>query len=427
MKRILFLFAGLVALSTTAFATTTTSKADASINNYVRGYGNSFIFTEAGIEFSVYADGQFDFYMLNYGPDVSVGYDSPGFSLSFNSGYDYNPYVQYDSFGAILQIENTQIYYDYYGRVNQIGNIFIRYNGHGRINRVGGLNVSYRNNVFLSCDGFINSYNRAYIYRPWHRFYTIPSVNFCIININPYRQYYTPERHIYYRPYTNNVRYFNSHGRHNGNKETRQSSTRIRNRYTQQPRNNRERIARTRVKRANASIATTRATRLRESNATTRVTRNATSPTRSTRTADATMTRNSIRRASDNVTLTDSKTRVTTPTRSTRRLNVTNEHSTKRVSTQSRLERPNTITRSRNNVTRIPSSVSNKLKRTKRTSVRKPKVTKSRIYNRTTSLNKNQQSTVQNKSKSLSVKTRSNDSRKSGQSSTRSNSRQTRG
>ena len=81
MKRILFLFAGLVALSTTAFATTTTtSEAEASINNYVRGYGNSFIFTEAGIEFSVYADGQFDFYMPNSGPDVSVGIDTPGFS-----------------------------------------------------------------------------------------------------------------------------------------------------------------------------------------------------------------------------------------------------------------------------------------------------------------------------------------------------------
>ena len=150
MKRIIYLFAALVAISTTAFANTnTTAEAEASINNYVKGYGNSFIFNEEGIEFSVFADGQFDFYLPNYGPDVSVGINTPGFSLSFNTGYDYNPYVQYDSYGAIIQIENTPIYYDYYGRVNQIGNILINYNGFGRISRVGGLNVYYRNNVYL--------------------------------------------------------------------------------------------------------------------------------------------------------------------------------------------------------------------------------------------------------------------------------------
>ena len=192
MKRIIYLFAALVAISTTAFATsTTTSEAVASINNNVRGYGNSFIFDEAGIEFSVFADGQFDFYLPNYGPDVSVGINTPGFSLSFNSGYDYNPYLQYDSFGAIIQIENTPIYYDYYGRVNQIGNIFINYNTFGRISNVGGLNVYYRNNVFYKYDGFINIYNRSYVYRPWHQFYAVPHINYSIVHVNPYRQHYT--------------------------------------------------------------------------------------------------------------------------------------------------------------------------------------------------------------------------------------------
>ena len=263
MKRILFLFAGLVALSTTAFAiNNTTSEAEASINNYVRGYGNSFIFNEAGIEFSVYADGQFDFYMSNYGPDVNVGINSPGFSLSFNSGFDYNPYLQYDNFGGIIQVENTPIYYDYYGRVNQIGNIFINYNNRGRINRVGGLNVYYRNNSFWRYDGFINIYNRAYVYRPWHRFYAVPAVNFCIVNINPYRQYYAPVRHVYYRPYTNNVRHYNVNGRRNGNRETRRNNTRISNRYVQTPRNERERSVRRTAESRNATIAQTRATRV---------------------------------------------------------------------------------------------------------------------------------------------------------------------
>jgi hypothetical protein len=137
MKRILFLFALLVAVSTTAKAeTNTTLEATASNNNFVRGYGNSFIFVEGGIEFSVFPDGQFDFYMPNYGPNVNVGINRPGFALSFNTGFNYNPFVQYDSFGAIVQIENTPVFYDFYGRVNQIGNIFINYNGFGRVNEL---------------------------------------------------------------------------------------------------------------------------------------------------------------------------------------------------------------------------------------------------------------------------------------------------
>ena len=254
MKRILFLFAGLVALSTTAVANNnTTSEAEASITNYVSGYGNSFIFNESGIEFSVFADGQFDFYMQNYGPDLNVGFNTPGFSLSFNTGYNYNSYTQYDSYGAIIQVENTPIFYDYYGRVNQIGNVFINYNRYGRINRVGGLNVYYRNNVYYRSNGFINIYNRGYVYRPWHRFYAVPAVNFCVVNVNPYRRYYEPVRYIYYRPYTNNVRHYNANGKHSNAQVGRRNAT-TSARYAQSPRNKRERTIKRRVETSNSRI-----------------------------------------------------------------------------------------------------------------------------------------------------------------------------
>ena len=264
MKRLLYLFAVLVTASTTVFATNTSSKeADASINNYVRGYGNSFIFMEAGIEFSVYPDGQFDFYMPQYGPNVSVGINRPGFTLSFNTGFDYNAYVQYDGYGAIIQIENTPIFYDYYGRVNQIGNIFINYNGFGRVNRIGGLNIYYRNN-FWRYDGFINVYNRGYVWRPWHRYYAIPPVSFCVINTYPYRQFYTPVRHIWYRPYRNNVRYYNVQNGRRGNPQygRRNASTRNSNRYAQTPRNRTERNVQRSVERRNAEITRSRSTRI---------------------------------------------------------------------------------------------------------------------------------------------------------------------
>ena len=372
MKRILFLFATLVAFSTTAFAATNTAEAETSTNNYVRGYGNSFIFTEGGIEFSVFADGQFDFYMPNYGPDVNVGINTPGFSLSFNSGYNYNPYVQYDDFGAIIQIENTPIYYDYYGRVNQIGNIFINYTGFGRINRIGGLNVYYRNNVFYRYDGFINVYNRHYVYRPWHRYYAVPAVSYCVVNVNPYRRYYTPVRHIYYRPYANNVRHYNIGRRGYADYGRRNNSARVSRRYAQTPRNSRERNIQTRARRNNATIANTRSARLRSNN---------TTPSRSRSTRNSGTISRSNTRGNDNVISTRSNSRVT---RSNDRSVSTRTNG--RIAQNNRIQRSNNATsrtaNSRNKVTRNRSSISNKVQTRKRPSVIKPSSSKSRTYSR---------------------------------------------
>lgn len=419
MKHILYLFAVLVTASTTAFATNSSSnEANTTAYNYVRGYGNSFIFMEAGIEFSVFPDGQFDFYMPQYGPNVNVGINRPGFSLSFNTGFNYNPYVQYDSFGAIVQIENTPIYYDFYGRVNQIGNIFINYNGFGRVNRIGGLNIFYRNNVFWRYDGFINIYNRAYVWRPWHRFYAIPPVNYCVINTFPYRQFYTPVRHIWYRPYRNNVRYFNVNSRR-GNAQFGRRDARLATRYSQTPRNGAERNIQRTVQRRNAEITRTRSTRLAQNSSTMRSRTNRTA-TLSNRSATRNVERGMSTRSTN-------REGTISRSRTTRNSNTTSTRSNTRMSAPNRTSRiNNNNTRSRNlkeNVTRSRSSVSNKRIGTKNTSVRKPKATSTRSYNKGTSQNKRSRSTIQNKRKSSSVSTRSSTSRRNNQGSTRSSSR----
>jgi len=87
--------------------------------------------------------------------------DFGGVSLSFNTGHSYDAYVQYDDYGAVIQIENVPIYYDYYGRVIRAGNVRINYNNYGRISRVGGLYVYYnRYNNYSHYSGYINAYNR---------------------------------------------------------------------------------------------------------------------------------------------------------------------------------------------------------------------------------------------------------------------------
>ncbi|WP_224482934.1 hypothetical protein [Robertkochia aurantiaca] len=179
------------------------SESMADVNRY--GYNNSIIFVEDGITFSVYPDGEFDFYIDN--PNVigaHVGNGSVG--ITFNAGFNYSPWVQYDDYGAVIQVENTPVYYDFYGRVSRIGNVDVLYNNR-RVVQVGGLNVFYDPyGGFARFTGFINIYNRGYFFRPYHRFFVRPAVNLCLVDYRPYRRYYYPVRYTYYRPYRNNYR-----------------------------------------------------------------------------------------------------------------------------------------------------------------------------------------------------------------------------
>jgi hypothetical protein len=176
-----------------------------------RGYQSSFIFTEGGIEFAIFPDGQFDFNYLDNGPQLSGNVNFGNLNVSFNTGYDYDPYVQYDQYGAVIQIENTPLYYDSYGRIIQAGNININYRN-GYVNNVGNLYVRYsRPGVIFGYSGYINAYNRTYVYRPWHSFYHIPVLNHVVLYTTPYRAYYNPIRfaYSYHRNYWNSPSYYN--------------------------------------------------------------------------------------------------------------------------------------------------------------------------------------------------------------------------
>ncbi|GAB1857917.1 hypothetical protein MHTCC0001_27540 [Flavobacteriaceae bacterium MHTCC 0001] len=224
MKKYIFLIAAIILGGFTATAATT-NLAENTITRFNRGYGNSFIFVENGIEFSVFPDGQFDFNILSCQPNLSISYNAPRANISFNTGYNYNAFVQYDEFGAIIQIENTPIFYDYYGRIAQAGNINIHYNSFGRISRVGGLYVHYnRFNRFSHYTGFINVYNRSYVHRPWHRFYSVPAIDYCVVYNRPYRRFYTPVRYTYNRPFYNNYRPRTAIASRRGNKIIRNRS-----------------------------------------------------------------------------------------------------------------------------------------------------------------------------------------------------------
>ena len=184
----------------------------------INSYNDSFIFVENGVEFAIYPDGQFDFY---YNPGFrsgnSVQVATPNVNISYNSGYNYEPYIQYDDYGAVIQVESVPIYYDFYGRIVQAGDIFMDYNNFGRLARVGNLRLHYNNvHHYTHYTGFINNYNRSYVYRPWHDYYRRPMVNVSVVFGSPYRAYYEPRR-VSYNQYVTvyNTYYANNKRKHN--------------------------------------------------------------------------------------------------------------------------------------------------------------------------------------------------------------------
>ena len=166
--------------------------------NSMYGYEDAFIFVEGGVEFAVYPDGQFDFFYNSRRTGYNVNVVTPHVNISFNAGRNYDPFVQYDDFGAVIQIEHVPVFYDYYGRIIQAGNVYISYNRFGSVARIGGLVVHYdvyRNITHYS--GYINAHNPRYIYRPWHNYYTRPHSHHVVVHHRPYRAHYYPNRVAY--------------------------------------------------------------------------------------------------------------------------------------------------------------------------------------------------------------------------------------
>ncbi len=196
------------------FGWSASANLDKANNFFPYNYGEAFIFVERDVEFAVYTNGEFDFY---YNPQFARhpgnNIRTPRENISYNAGYNYDLFVQYDDYGAVIQIEDVPVYYDYYGRIIQAGNVYINYNSHGNVVRVGNMHVRYnRFNQPIRYIGSINQYNSHYVYQPWHQYYMRPHQDYRVVYYQPYRAYYEPSRinYIQYSTYyQNNNNYIN--------------------------------------------------------------------------------------------------------------------------------------------------------------------------------------------------------------------------
>ena len=107
-------------------------------------------FTERGIAFYVFPDGQFDF---NTTPSNGDIYYKPGRSSAVNK-----------TFGAPATIQNRnhgiRIEHDELGRVRRVGNVFINYDRNDRIKRIGSVYMTYNRFALAQIGGLQIIYNR---------------------------------------------------------------------------------------------------------------------------------------------------------------------------------------------------------------------------------------------------------------------------
>lgn len=154
-----------------------------------------YIFVERGVEFAVFPNGEFDFAYVGFNYEENP-YKTPSRPFSYNGGYNYDMYLQFDIFGAIIQIETVPVYYDNYGRIIQAGSVDIIYS-EDAIAQIGNMHVRYQKGIANHISkGYINLSDRHLVKRPQHIEYYLKPHSVIVCHL-PYRENLDYERYSY--------------------------------------------------------------------------------------------------------------------------------------------------------------------------------------------------------------------------------------
>jgi hypothetical protein len=144
MKKITFLVASILLLGSVAKASEVMKNSgEERRSNY--SFDEPISFTERGIEFFVFPNGDFDF---NTRPQDSQGdyyYRTAGKKEAKTAArrpVNFGVLIEHDSFGRVRRIGNTFINYDSRDRVNRIGSVYMKYNRHS-LTQIGGMRIVY--------------------------------------------------------------------------------------------------------------------------------------------------------------------------------------------------------------------------------------------------------------------------------------------
>lgn len=152
MKKITFLVASILLMGAGVANATTTNNLSHERRMPINFRGaEPIVFTERGVEFFVFADGQFDF---NTRPSSgSKMYYKPNGRRNVNGTYGAPMNTRNQNFGVTVE-------HDEFGRVRRVGNVFVNYDVNGRIKRVGSVYMTYNRFALEQVGGLQIIYNR---------------------------------------------------------------------------------------------------------------------------------------------------------------------------------------------------------------------------------------------------------------------------
>lgn len=170
MKTITLLVASVLMTTTIVSATEVTYTSTENRMRY--NFDEPISFVERGIEFYVFANGEFDF---NTRPEDSQGdyfYRTAGKRATTARkpvNVNYGTRIEHDSFGRVRRVGNTFINYDSNDRVSRIGTVYMKYNRFG-LTQVGGMKINYSNRgQIVSMYGNIKgTRNQGFVYTSYN-------------------------------------------------------------------------------------------------------------------------------------------------------------------------------------------------------------------------------------------------------------------
>jgi len=163
MKKITLLVTAMLLAVSAAQATEKTSIATTN-TNFRFNFEQPISFTERGIDFFIFPNGEFDF---NTEP-IADGpiYNKSGrrnTNVTFGAPTAYGVRIDHDALGRVRRIGNVFLNYDAQNRIKRVGSVYMSYNRFA-LSQVGGLKIIYNRrgeivSFFGSVKGFQNGYD----------------------------------------------------------------------------------------------------------------------------------------------------------------------------------------------------------------------------------------------------------------------------
>lgn len=145
MNKITLLVAGILMLGNVANASAIIKTTDEETRTRF-SFDEPISFSERGIEFFVFPNGDFDFNTRPEDSDGEYFYKGAGKkvgkTIERGGPVNFGTLVEHDSFGRVRRVGNTFINYDTRDRVSRIGTVYMKYNRFALM-QIGGLRLEY--------------------------------------------------------------------------------------------------------------------------------------------------------------------------------------------------------------------------------------------------------------------------------------------